>query len=143
MQKAGLGPDDIKCLNDLKSLPFTTRDDLRDNYPFRLFALPTSEIIRLHASSGTTGKSIVVGYTRKDLAIWSDVVARTLTCPGVEINDFIQIAYGLEIGETSPHYMLIVDLINNMDILQVLVEHKTIERSEGKARRVIDKRELA
>ncbi len=106
MQKAGLGPDDIKNYDDLKNLPFTTKDDLRENYPFGLFALPTSEIIRLHASSGTTGKSTVVGYTRKDLATWSEVVARTLTCAGVERNDFMQIAYGygLFTGGLGLHY---------------------------------------
>ncbi len=106
MQKRGLGPEDIKNINDLKNLPFTTKDDLRDNYPFGMFAIPTSEIIRVHASSGTTGKPTVVGYTRKDLAIWSEVVARTLTCAGVERNDFIQIAYGygLFTGGLGLHY---------------------------------------
>jgi phenylacetate-CoA ligase len=106
MQQAGLGPDDIKGIGDLSRLPFTTKDDLRDNYPFGLFALPTSEIIRLHASSGTTGKPTVVGYTRKDLATWSEVVARTLTCAGVERNDFMQIAYGygLFTGGLGLHY---------------------------------------
>jgi phenylacetate-CoA ligase len=106
MQKAGLGPDSIRTGDDLKKLPFTTKDDLRDNYPFGLFALPTSEIIRLHASSGTTGKPTVVGYTRKDLSIWSEVVARTLTCAGIGRNDFIQIAYGygLFTGGLGIHY---------------------------------------
>jgi phenylacetate-CoA ligase len=106
MQRAGLGPDDIKGIDDLQKLPFTTKDDLRDNYPFGMFALPTSEIIRLHASSGTTGKPTVVGYTRKDLATWSEVVARTLTCAGVERNDFMQIAYGygLFTGGLGLHY---------------------------------------
>jgi phenylacetate-CoA ligase len=106
MQRAGLGPDDIKGIDDLYRLPFTTKDDLRDNYPFGLFALPTSEIIRLHASSGTTGKPTVVGYTRKDLVTWSEVVARTLTCAGVERKDFMQIAYGygLFTGGLGLHY---------------------------------------
>jgi phenylacetate-CoA ligase len=106
MQQAGLGPESISNIGDLQKLPFTTKDDLRDNYPFGLFALPTSEIIRLHASSGTTGKPTVVGYTRKDLATWSEVVARTLTCAGVERNDFIQIAYGygLFTGGLGLHY---------------------------------------
>ncbi len=106
MQQAGLGPESINNIDDLQKLPFTTKDDLRDNYPFGLFALPTSEIIRLHASSGTTGKPTVVGYTRKDLATWSEVVARTLTCAGVERNDFIQIAYGygLFTGGLGLHY---------------------------------------
>jgi phenylacetate-CoA ligase len=106
MQDAGLGAEDIRNVSDLNKLPFTTKDDLRDNYPFGLFALPTSEIIRLHASSGTTGKPTVVGYTRKDLAIWSEVVARTLTCAGIGRNDFIQIAYGygLFTGGLGIHY---------------------------------------
>jgi phenylacetate-CoA ligase len=106
MQVAQLTPDDIRGPNDLKKLPFTTKNDLRDNYPFGLFALPTSEIIRVHASSGTTGKPTVVGYTRKDLAVWSEVVARTLACAGVERNDFIQIAYGygLFTGGLGLHY---------------------------------------
>ncbi len=106
MQAAGLGPDDIRSQEDLHKLPFTTKDDLRDNYPFGLFALPTSEIIRLHASSGTTGKPTVVGYTRKDLATWSEVVARTLSCAGVSRDDFIQIAYGygLFTGGLGLHY---------------------------------------
>ncbi len=106
MQAAGLGPDDIRSREDLHKLPFTTKDDLRDNYPFGLFALPTSEIIRLHASSGTTGKPTVVGYTRKDLATWSEVVARTLSCAGVSRDDFIQIAYGygLFTGGLGLHY---------------------------------------
>ena len=106
MQVAGIAPDDIRGAADLKKLPFTTKDDLRDNYPFGLFALPTSEIIRLHASSGTTGKPTVVGYTRKDLATWSEVVARTLACAGVERSDFIQIAYGygLFTGGLGLHY---------------------------------------
>ncbi len=106
MQRAGLGPDDIQSIDDLYRLPFTTKDDLRDNYPFGLFALPTSEIIRLHASSGTTGKPTVVGYTRKDLVTWSEVVARTLTCAGVERKDFMQIAYGygLFTGGLGLHY---------------------------------------
>jgi phenylacetate-CoA ligase len=106
MQVAQLTPDDIRGPEDLKKLPFTIKDDLRDNYPFGLFALPTSEIIRVHASSGTTGKPTVVGYTRKDLAVWSEVVARTLACAGVERNDFIQIAYGygLFTGGLGLHY---------------------------------------
>ena len=94
MQQAGLHPDDIKSIDDLPRLSFTTKQDLRDNYPFGLFAVPMSEIIRLHASSGTTGKPTVVGYTRKDLNTWSEVVARTMTCAGIGKKDIIQIAYG-------------------------------------------------
>ena len=94
MQKVGLLPSDIKGIEDITKLPFTTKDDLRDNYPFGLFAVPNSEIVRIHASSGTTGKATVVGYTRKDLDVWSECVARCLTMAGVSKNDVIQVAYG-------------------------------------------------
>ncbi len=94
MQELGLEPGDIKGLDDLEKLPFTTKDDLRDNYPFGLFAVPQSQIVRIHASSGTTGKATVVGYTRKDLEIWSECVARALTMAGVTKDDIIQVAYG-------------------------------------------------
>ena len=106
MQALGLGPEAVNSLDDLTKLPFTTKDDLRDNYPFGLFAVPMSEIVRLHASSGTTGKSTVVGYTRNDIATWSEVMARTLTCAGANRDDFIQIAYGygLFTGGLGLHY---------------------------------------
>jgi phenylacetate-CoA ligase len=106
MQEAGLGPESICSIDDLTSLPFTTKQDLRENYPFGLFAVPMSEIVRIHASSGTTGKSTVVGYTRNDISIWSEVMARTLTCAGADRNDFIQIAYGygLFTGGLGLHY---------------------------------------
>ena len=94
MQAVGLLPSDIKGIEDINKLPFTTKDDLRDNYPFGLFAVPQSEIVRIHASSGTTGKATVVGYTRRDLDIWSECVARCFTMAGVGRNDIIQIAYG-------------------------------------------------
>lgn len=106
MQECGLSPDDIHNIGDLHKLPFTTKSDLRDNYPFGLFAVPRSEIVRVHASSGTTGKPTVVGYSRKDLGIWAEVVARTLTCAGISKNDVIQIAYGygLFTGGLGIHY---------------------------------------
>jgi phenylacetate-CoA ligase len=106
MQEAGLGPENIHSIDDLSRLPFTTKQDLRDNYPFGLFAVPMSEIVRIHASSGTTGKPTVVGYTRSDIATWSEVMARTLTCAGVNRNDFIQVAYGygLFTGGLGLHY---------------------------------------
>jgi phenylacetate-CoA ligase len=106
MQEAGLGPESIQTIDDLSKLPFTTKQDLRDNYPFGLFAVPMSEIVRIHASSGTTGKPTVVGYTRSDIATWSEVMARTLTCAGANRNDFIQIAYGygLFTGGLGLHY---------------------------------------
>ncbi len=106
MQAAGLGPENIRSTDDLHKLPFTTKQDLRDNYPFGLFAVPMSEIVRVHASSGTTGKSTVVGYTRRDISTWSEVMARTLTSAGANRNDFIHIAYGygLFTGGLGLHY---------------------------------------
>ena len=94
MQAIDLMPGDIKSIEDVTKLPFTTKDDLRDNYPFGLFAVPNSEIVRIHASSGTTGKATVVGYTRYDLDVWSECVARCLSMAGVGKDDIIQIAYG-------------------------------------------------
>jgi phenylacetate-CoA ligase len=106
MQEAGLGPESINSVDDLHRLPFTTKVDLRDNYPFGLFAVPMSEIVRVHASSGTTGKPTVVGYTRHDIATWSEVMARTLTAAGAGRDDLIQIAYGygLFTGGLGLHY---------------------------------------
>ena len=94
MQQLGIEPGDIREFADLPKLPFTTKSDLRDNYPFGLFAVPQSEIVRVHASSGTTGKATVVGYTRRDLEIWSECVARALSMAGVTRDDVIQVAYG-------------------------------------------------
>ena len=94
MQNVGVMPSDIKSIEDITKLPFTTKDDLRDNYPFGLFAVPNSQIVRIHASSGTTGKATVVGYTRHDLDIWAECVARCFTMADVSKNDVIQIAYG-------------------------------------------------
>ncbi|QTL97169.1 AMP-binding protein [Iocasia frigidifontis] len=106
MQELNVIPEDIQGVEDLKKLPFTTKQDLRDNYPYGLFAVPASEIVRVHASSGTTGKPTVVGYTRRDLTVWSEVVARTLTCAGIGKNDYIQVAYGygLFTGGLGVHY---------------------------------------
>ena len=106
MQESGLTPSDIQDISDLSKLPFTTKSDLRDNYPYGLFCVPMSEIVRLHASSGTTGKPIVVGYTRKDLQMWSEVVTRTLCMAGVHRNDIVQVAYGygLFTGGLGMHY---------------------------------------
>jgi phenylacetate-CoA ligase len=106
MQEAGLAPENIQTIDDIVKLPFTTKNDLRDTYPFGMFAVPMSEIVRLHASSGTTGKSTVVGYTRNDISTWSEVMARTLTSAGADRNDFIQIAYGygLFTGGLGLHY---------------------------------------
>jgi len=106
MQEIGLHPEDIKDIDDLKRLPFTTKQDLRDNYPFGLFAVPQSEIVRVHASSGTTGKPTVVGYTRRDLGTWSEVVARCMVSAGTHKHDVVHIAYGygLFTGGLGLHY---------------------------------------
>ena len=106
MQQAHLSPEDIKNIDDLSKLPYTTKQDLRDNYPFGMFAVPMSEVVRVHASSGTTGKPTVVGYTRKDLSIWSEVIARTLTCAGAHKHDIVHVAYGygLFTGGLGLHY---------------------------------------
>ncbi len=106
MQAAGLLPEDIASLEDLARLPFTTKQDMRDNYPYGLFAVPLAEIVRIHASSGTTGKPTVVGYTKRDIGIWSEVMARTLTAAGANRQSFIQVAYGygLFTGGLGVHY---------------------------------------
>jgi len=106
MQQMGLEPGDINGIEDLNKLPFTTKSDLRDNYPFGLFAVPQSEIVRIHASSGTTGKATVVGYTRKDIEIWQECVARVLVMAGIGAHDKIQVAYGygLFTGGLGLHY---------------------------------------
>lgn len=106
MQEIGILPGDVRSVEDLKNLPFTNKTDLRDNYPFGLFTVPMSEIVRLHASSGTTGKPTVVGYTRNDLNMWAEVVTRTLCMAGVTRNDVVQVAYGygLFTGGLGMHY---------------------------------------
>ncbi len=106
MDESGIKPEDIKSLNDLQKLPFTTKQDLRDNYPFGLFALPMSEVVRIHSSSGTTGKPTVVGYSKKDIDIWSELMARALTSAGATRYSVIQNAYGygLFTGGLGVHY---------------------------------------
>lgn len=106
MQKMGLEPGDIQTVEDITKLPFTTKDDLRDNYPFGLFAVPQSEVVRVHASSGTTGKATVVGYTRRDIENWQECVARVLAMAGIGKNDKIQVSYGygLFTGGLGLHY---------------------------------------
>ncbi len=106
MQEAGIEPGDINSLEDLKKLPFTNKQDLRDTYPYGMFAVPMSEIVRIHASSGTTGKQTVVGYTRKDLDTWAEVVARSLYSAGTDKESVVQIAYGygLFTGGLGIHY---------------------------------------
>ena len=103
---AGIGPGDIKSLDDLAKLPFTTKDDLRQNYPFGMFAVPMNEIIRIHASSGTTGKPTVVGYTRGDIDTWAKLIARGIRAAGGKSGDKMHIAYGygLFTGGLGFHY---------------------------------------
>ncbi len=106
MQEMGLEPGDIRTIDDLVKLPFTTKQDLRDNYPFGLFAIPRSEVVRIHASTGTTGKPTVVAYSRKDIEIFSEVVTRSLVSAGVTAEDIVQVAYGygLFTGGLGLHY---------------------------------------
>ncbi|WP_425918766.1 phenylacetate--CoA ligase PaaK [Acinetobacter sp. TSRC1-2] len=103
---AGVHPDDLKSLEDLAKFPFTTKQDLRDNYPFGMFAVPQEQIVRVHASSGTTGQPTVVGYTQNDINVWSDVVARSLRAAGLTSKDIIQVSYGygLFTGGLGAHY---------------------------------------
>ncbi len=102
----GVDPDQVRSLDDLRRLPFTTKDDLRENYPYGMFAVPLREVVRIHASSGTTGIPTVVGYTRNDIKTWSNLVARILTAGGVTKDDVVQIAfgYGLFTGGFGLHY---------------------------------------
>ncbi len=106
MQDIGLTPNDIHTISDIVKLPFTIKQDLRDNYPFGTFAAPMSDIVRVHASSGTTGKPTVVGYTKNDIAMWSENVTRALCMAGVHKNDIVQVAYGygLFTGGLGLHY---------------------------------------
>lgn len=94
MDEKGLTPDDVKSLGDLAKLPFTTKQDLRDYYPYDLFAAPLKDIVRIHASSGTTGRQIVAGYTRNDLDMWADAMARQLAAAGADENSVVQVSYG-------------------------------------------------
>jgi len=106
MKDAGITPDDIKGVDDLPKLPFTYKTDLRDNYPFGTFAVPMSQVVRVHASSGTTGKQTVVGYTENDIEIWSECIARSLYNAGATNKDIIHVAYGygLFTGGLGLHY---------------------------------------
>ncbi|KZL26961.1 phenylacetate--CoA ligase PaaK [Pseudovibrio sp. Ad37] len=103
---AGVHPDDLQSLADLAKFPFTTKQDLRDNYPFGMFAVPEEDICRIHASSGTTGKPTVVGYTKKDIETWAGVVARSIRAAGGKPGDKVHIAYGygLFTGGLGAHY---------------------------------------
>ena len=108
MDAVGIKPEDIKSLKDLSKLPFVTKQDLRDNYPFGLFAVPKKDLVRIHASSGTTGKPTVVGYTREDLKMWTECVSRIACMGGATSNDIAQICfgYGMFTGALGLHYGL-------------------------------------
>lgn len=108
LDERGVKPEDIRELADIRRLPFTTKDDIRDNYPFGLFSLPLKRIVRLHASSGTTGKPTVVGYTQQDIDLWTEVVARIVSAAGATAEDVAQVAfgYGLFTGAFGLHYGL-------------------------------------
>ncbi|HEY1230763.1 MAG TPA: AMP-binding protein, partial [Ramlibacter sp.] len=104
--EAGVHPDDLKSLSDLAKFPFTDKKTLRDNYPFGLFAVPREQVVRVHASSGTTGKPTVVGYTKRDIDTWADLVARSIRAAGGRPGDMVHIAYGygLFTGGLGAHY---------------------------------------
>ena len=102
----GLKPMDINSLEDIAKIPFTGKNDLRDNYPFNMFAVPMKKVVRVHASSGTTGKPTVVGYTQSDIETWADIVARSIRAGGGSAGDKIHVAYGygLFTGGLGAHY---------------------------------------
>jgi phenylacetate-CoA ligase len=104
--EAGIAPGDLKHLDDLRGFPFTTKEDLRQNYPFGMFAVPMTEIVRIHASNGTTGKPTVVGYTRGDIELWSALMARSIRAAGGRPGDKMHVAYGygLFTGGLGFHY---------------------------------------
>jgi phenylacetate-CoA ligase len=106
MQERGLAPQDIRSLEDIRKLPFTVKSDLRDSYPFGLFASPMKDVVRLHVSSGTTGKPIVVAYTKEDVDVWTSVMLRCLVGCGLHPGDIVQVAYGygLFTGGLGAHY---------------------------------------
>ncbi len=108
LDEAGVRPGDIRSLEDIRLLPFTVKDDLRDNYPFGMFAVPMKDVVRVHASSGTTGKATVVGYTKNDLEMWAEAVARLAVAGGATRDDIAQISfgYGLFTGALGLHYGL-------------------------------------
>ncbi|MBE9553198.1 MAG: phenylacetate--CoA ligase, partial [Proteobacteria bacterium] len=104
--KAGIHPDDLKELGDLAKFPFTVKADLRANYPFGMFAVPREQVVRIHASSGTTGKPTVVGYTQSDVDTWADLMARTIRAAGGKPGDIVHVSYGygLFTGGLGAHY---------------------------------------
>ncbi len=104
--EAGFKPNDIKSIDDLQKLPFTEKQDLRDNYPFGLFTVPMEDVVRIHASSGTTGKATVVGYTKKDIELWAELIARTLSAAGATKHDIVHNAYGYGLVYRRPGFTL-------------------------------------
>ncbi|MGH1359863.1 MAG: phenylacetate--CoA ligase PaaK [Burkholderiaceae bacterium] len=104
--KAGVNPADLKTLSDIRHFPFTVKNDLRDNYPFGLFAVPREQVVRIHASSGTTGKPTVVGYTQADIDMWAGLVARSIKAAGARTGDIVHVSYGygLFTGGLGAHY---------------------------------------
>lgn len=133
--KQGIDPDSFSSIEDIKKIPFTTKNDLRENYPYGLFAVPLREVVRIHTSSGTTGMPIVVGYTKGDLKIWSELVARVLSAGGVTKDDVIQIAfnYGLFTGAFGFHYgaekigasVIPVSIENPRKQIKIMQDYKT------------------
>ncbi|MBO6084669.1 MAG: AMP-binding protein, partial [Candidatus Methanomethylophilaceae archaeon] len=106
MDSKGVKPEDIKCIEDISKLPFMYKQDLRDNYPTKMFSVPNNQIVRYHVSSGTTGKPTLVGYTENDLGYWTEALARSLTSAGVGPEDTLQVCYGygLFTGGLGLHY---------------------------------------
>ncbi len=133
--KHGIDPDGFSSLEDINKIPFTTKNDLRENYPYGLFAVPLREVVRIHTSSGTTGMPIVVGYTKNDLKIWTELVARVLSAGGITKDDVIQIAfnYGLFTGAFGFHYgaekigasVIPVSIENPKKQIKILQDYKT------------------
>lgn len=133
--KNGIDPDGFSSLEEISKIPFTTKKDLRENYPYGLFAVPLREVVRIHTSSGTTGMPIVVGYTKNDLKIWTELVARVLTAGGITKDDVIQIAfnYGLFTGAFGFHYgaekigasVIPVSIENPKRQIKILQDYKT------------------
>ncbi len=131
----GIDPDDFTSLDDVRKLPFTTKADLRENYPYGLFAVPLREVVRIHASSGTTGMPTVVGYTKNDLKTWSHLVARNLVAAGITKDDVIQIAhnYGLFTGAFGLHYgaekigasVIPISIENPKKQIKIMQDYKT------------------
>jgi phenylacetate-CoA ligase len=134
-KEINLDPDGFRSLSEVRSLPFTTKNDLRQNYPYGLFAVPLRDVVRIHSSSGTTGMATVVGYTRNDIKTWSNLVARVLTAAGVTKDDVIQIAfgYGLFTGGFGLHYgaerigasVIPISSGNTKRQIQIMLDFKT------------------